>query len=150
MQNRRGGVGVAALDGYLYAVGGNDGTTSLLTAERYNPHTNKWTMVAKMNRRRAGFFSLFFLVIFSGDHFSINFLSCLFLYNVCLQQLDWPNFFDRLARLITTLFVYPYGNGSNQAFWVEYLSFLHCMGSLSYFNDAVIHRIFFIHTQIIS
>ena len=54
MQNRRGGVGVAAMDGYLYAVGGNDGTTSLLTAERYNPHTNKWTMVAKMNRRRAG------------------------------------------------------------------------------------------------
>ena len=54
MQNRRGGVGVAALNGYLYAVGGNDGTTSLLTVERYNPHTNKWTLVANMNRRRAG------------------------------------------------------------------------------------------------
>lgn len=50
----RGGVGVAGLGGYLYAVGGNDGAASLQSVERYNPHTNKWNRVAPMNRRRAG------------------------------------------------------------------------------------------------
>ena len=50
----RGGVGVAGLGGYLYAVGGNDGTASLQSVERYNPHTNKWSAVAPMNRKRAG------------------------------------------------------------------------------------------------
>lgn len=50
----RGGVGVAGLGGYLYAVGGNDGAASLQSVERYNPHTNKWSRVAPMNRRRAG------------------------------------------------------------------------------------------------
>ena len=50
----RGGVGVAGLGGYLYAVGGNDGAASLQSVERYNPHTNKWSRVASMNRRRAG------------------------------------------------------------------------------------------------
>lgn len=54
MLQRRGGVGIAGLDGYLYAVGGNDGSVSLQSVERYNPHTNKWTKVASMNRRRAG------------------------------------------------------------------------------------------------
>ena len=50
----RGGVGVAGMRGYLYAVGGNDGAASLQSVERYNPHTNKWSRVAPMNRRRAG------------------------------------------------------------------------------------------------
>lgn len=50
----RGGVGVAGIGDYLYAVGGNDGTASLQSVERYNPHTNKWIRVAPMNRRRAG------------------------------------------------------------------------------------------------
>lgn len=50
----RGGVGLAGLRGYLYAVGGNDGAASLQSVERYNPHTNKWSRVAPMNRRRAG------------------------------------------------------------------------------------------------
>ena len=54
MLSSRGGVGVVGFGGYLYAVGGNDGSTSLESAERYNPHTNKWTKVAAMNRRRAG------------------------------------------------------------------------------------------------
>ena len=50
----RGGVGVAGLGGFLYAVGGNDGAASLQSVERYNPHTNRWNRVAPMNRRRAG------------------------------------------------------------------------------------------------
>ena len=35
-------------------VGGNDGSTTLNTCERYDPHLNKWTMIASMQTRRAG------------------------------------------------------------------------------------------------
>ena len=52
MNVQRGGVGVAALAKYLYAVGGNDGTSSLDSCERYDPHLNKWTLVASMAHRR--------------------------------------------------------------------------------------------------
>uniref|UniRef100_A0A0B6Z9M0 BTB domain-containing protein n=1 Tax=Arion vulgaris TaxID=1028688 RepID=A0A0B6Z9M0_9EUPU len=33
------------VDGYVYAVGGQDGSEILMTVERYDPHTNTWTMV---------------------------------------------------------------------------------------------------------
>ena len=36
LKSPRGGVGVATLGKYLYAAGGNDGSTSLQTVERYN------------------------------------------------------------------------------------------------------------------
>lgn len=39
---------------HLYAVGGNDGTASLDSCERYDPLLNKWSMVAPMAHRRAG------------------------------------------------------------------------------------------------
>jgi N-acetylneuraminic acid mutarotase len=42
-----------AMDGYLYAIGGYDGTTSLNTVERYNPKTNKWMLIAPMAVRRS-------------------------------------------------------------------------------------------------
>ena len=50
----RGGVGVASLGGYLFAIGGHDGRTYLNTAEMYCPKFNTWTMVASMNTSRAG------------------------------------------------------------------------------------------------
>ena len=50
----RGGVGVAPLGHYLYAAGGNDGQSSLQSMERYDPHINKWSMMASMAKRRAG------------------------------------------------------------------------------------------------
>lgn len=40
--------------GYLYAIGGNNGTASLDTCERYDPHLNKWTPIEPMKKRRAG------------------------------------------------------------------------------------------------
>lgn len=52
MNVQRGGVGVAALGRYLYAVGGNDGTSSLDSCERYDPVLNKWILVASMQHRR--------------------------------------------------------------------------------------------------
>ena len=42
------------LQRYLFAVGGNDGTSSLDSCERYDAHLNKWMTIARMHKRRAG------------------------------------------------------------------------------------------------
>ncbi|EYB82159.1 hypothetical protein Y032_0365g3578 [Ancylostoma ceylanicum] len=39
---------------FLFAVGGNDGSSSLDSCERYDPVLDKWKLVAKMTNRRAG------------------------------------------------------------------------------------------------
>lgn len=39
---------------FVYAVGGNDGVSSLSSVERFNPHLNKWVEVREMGQRRAG------------------------------------------------------------------------------------------------
>lgn len=71
MTTRRLGVAVAVVGGYLYAVGGSDGSAPLNTGtvcphfgflsarcimrcsvERYDPRMNKWTAVAPMGTRR--------------------------------------------------------------------------------------------------
>ncbi len=43
-----------SLQGHLYAIGGNDGSSSLSSCERYDPHLNKWSPITPMNKRRAG------------------------------------------------------------------------------------------------
>jgi kelch-like protein 17 (actinfilin) len=45
-------MGVAALGGKLYAVGGYDGTTPLSSVEVFDPQTNAWTALAPMSTRR--------------------------------------------------------------------------------------------------
>ncbi|XP_004680361.1 PREDICTED: kelch-like protein 1 [Condylura cristata] len=58
MCKRRGGVGVATCDGFLYAVGGHDAPASnhcsrlLDYVERYDPKTDTWTMVAPLSMPR--------------------------------------------------------------------------------------------------
>ncbi|VDM83075.1 unnamed protein product, partial [Strongylus vulgaris] len=47
-------VGVAVLDGFLYAVGGQDGINCLDVVERYDARRNEWTCVAPMGTRRLG------------------------------------------------------------------------------------------------
>lgn len=54
MYERRCYVNVAVLDGLIYATGGCDGHQHLKTAERYDPNTNQWTMLAPMIQRRSG------------------------------------------------------------------------------------------------
>lgn len=39
-------VGVCAVNGLLYVVGGDDGSCNLSTVEYYNPTTDKWTVVS--------------------------------------------------------------------------------------------------------
>uniref|UniRef100_A0A4W4E961 BTB domain-containing protein n=1 Tax=Electrophorus electricus TaxID=8005 RepID=A0A4W4E961_ELEEL len=58
MSKRRGGVGVATWNGFLYAIGGHDAPASSLTSrlsdcvERYDPKTDTWTAVAPMSVSR--------------------------------------------------------------------------------------------------
>ena len=48
------GVGVAVLNGLLYAVGGFDSENRLATAEAYNMETNMWEYVSPMHTARSG------------------------------------------------------------------------------------------------
>eukprot|EP00057_Strongylocentrotus_purpuratus_P016807 XP_011671281.1 PREDICTED: kelch-like protein diablo isoform X1 [Strongylocentrotus purpuratus] len=52
MNTPRSGVGVAALDGKLYAIGGNDGGKYLSTVEMFDPATRMWHRVASMHQVR--------------------------------------------------------------------------------------------------
>ena len=45
---------MAALGGYLFAIGGHDGKAYLNTAELYCPKSDTWKMVASMKTSRAG------------------------------------------------------------------------------------------------
>lgn len=44
---------VVEIDNYLYALGGNDGSSSLNSVEKYDPQLNKWTIVNSMATRRS-------------------------------------------------------------------------------------------------
>lgn len=58
MSKRRGGVGVATCNGFLYAVGGHEAPASNPSccrfdcAERYDPKTDQWTMIANISSPR--------------------------------------------------------------------------------------------------
>ena len=47
-------VGLAVVNGQLYAVGGFDGSTYLKTIEVYDPEQNQWRLCGTMNYRRLG------------------------------------------------------------------------------------------------
>lgn len=44
---------VVEVEGVLFALGGNDGSSSLNSVERYDPRLNKWTVVNAMVARRS-------------------------------------------------------------------------------------------------
>lgn len=44
---------VVEIDNYLYALGGNDGSSSLNSVEKYDPQLNKWSIVNSMATRRS-------------------------------------------------------------------------------------------------
>lgn len=41
------------IDNFLYALGGNDGSSSLNSVEMYDPQLNKWIIVNSMVTRRS-------------------------------------------------------------------------------------------------
>uniref|UniRef100_A0A286ZV45 Kelch like family member 18 n=1 Tax=Sus scrofa TaxID=9823 RepID=A0A286ZV45_PIG len=53
MTTARSRVGVAVVNGLLYAIGGYDGQLRLSTVEVYNPETDTWTRVGSMNSKRS-------------------------------------------------------------------------------------------------
>lgn len=53
MLSKRCRLGVAALNGRLYAAGGYDGNVFLKLVECYDPRMNTWTFVAPMNVKRS-------------------------------------------------------------------------------------------------
>ena len=53
MLSKRCRLGVAALNGKIYAVGGYDGSSFLKSVEMFDPRTNKWSFVASMNVTRS-------------------------------------------------------------------------------------------------
>ncbi|XP_078072034.1 kelch-like protein 18 [Mustelus asterias] len=53
MTTSRSRVGVAMVNGLLYAIGGFDGHSRLSTVEVYNPEMDKWTKVSSMNSKRS-------------------------------------------------------------------------------------------------
>ena len=42
-----------SVDGSLFALGGNDGSSSLSTVEKYDPRLNKWILLNAMLTRRS-------------------------------------------------------------------------------------------------
>ncbi|MEE6467543.1 hypothetical protein FKM82_007301 [Ascaphus truei] len=52
MTTARSRVGVAVVNGLLYAIGGYDGQSRLSTVEVYNPEVDTWTKVGSMNSKR--------------------------------------------------------------------------------------------------
>jgi len=55
MSTGRQALGLVAVDGYVYAVGGGDGWTGLSAVERYDPETNSWiAMPSLASSLRAG------------------------------------------------------------------------------------------------
>jgi hypothetical protein len=54
MGSERSRVGVAVVEGVLYAVGGSDGGSALSSVERYDAAADKWTAVAPMGSKRNG------------------------------------------------------------------------------------------------
>jgi N-acetylneuraminic acid mutarotase len=55
MPTARGGLGVAVVNGKIYAIGGVNGDTQLAVNEEYNPVTDSWTTKALMPTARSGF-----------------------------------------------------------------------------------------------
>ena len=53
MNIRRSTHDLAVMGDILYAVGGNDGSSSLNSVEKYDPETKKWSPVVSMSTRRS-------------------------------------------------------------------------------------------------
>jgi hypothetical protein len=51
----RSALGACFLDGYVYAVGGNDGSQYLKSAERFDSNVHHWIQVGSMNTARQYF-----------------------------------------------------------------------------------------------
>lgn len=68
MRTARSRVGVAVVNGLLYAIGGYDGQSRLSTVEVYNPEMDSWTRVSSMNSQRR--FDQCFSILINIDQYT--------------------------------------------------------------------------------
>ena len=54
MADKRINFGVGVLNGFIYVVGGHNGTMHLSSVERFDPHRDVWTSVTPMDMARTG------------------------------------------------------------------------------------------------
>ena len=52
MTTTRSGFQLVSHEGYLYAIGGTDGTLMYNSVEKFDPKTQKWTLIANMSDKR--------------------------------------------------------------------------------------------------
>lgn len=55
MSTRRSGAGCVSYQGYVYAIGGYNGSDRLCSCERYNPMTDEWSAICSMSDTRSNF-----------------------------------------------------------------------------------------------
>ncbi|XP_069104186.1 kelch-like protein diablo [Argopecten irradians] len=70
MHMSRSQFGLTIVDGYAYAIGGQDGSEILTTVERYDPHTNAWTLINPLNKALRFMTSISYkgkLYVFGGE-----------------------------------------------------------------------------------
>lgn len=76
---RRGTLGIGLLNEKIYAVGGFDGVSGLISVECWNFKSNKgWTMVAPLNTRRS---SVGIAILNNLMYAGINQFECCFFFN---------------------------------------------------------------------
>ena len=131
MNQSRFGVGCCFMDGYVYAVGGSDGT-NLRTVEKYDPDTNTWKLLAPMATAR---FVLLFDFILLSTFFLL--FSCLFSF------LSFPSFFSSFP-------FFPYVSPSFVCFYLIVYPFLPCILFVPFFFPLFSPLYFFIFTLSLS
>lgn len=60
-------LGVATVDGYIYAIGGGHGNICHTSVERYDPKQDEWTTVMPLNIPRMGIIWLFIFKKIKND-----------------------------------------------------------------------------------
>jgi kelch-like protein 8 len=88
MNVKRAGVGLAAVEGQLIAVGGFDDSSPLDSVESYDPRTGKWSLISSLINPRGGVgvASLGGWVFAVGGHDGRSYLSSVEVYNIYKQS----------------------------------------------------------------
>ena len=83
MLSKRCRLGVAALNGKIYAVGGYDGSSTLNSVEIFDPITNKWSYASpmKVGRRRVAIVATMDRIYAIGGYDGKNLLRTVEMYN---------------------------------------------------------------------
>lgn len=88
MIEHRSSLGISILDGFLFAVGGYNGQTTVNTVERFSPRTQEWSMITDMSTER----SMLGVTSLNGELYAVGMF-----YRVTFLTLSRPGFFCLLG-----------------------------------------------------